>query len=332
MRGERLLIVGATGGSNIGESLVRAARDLRVEANLCDSTRAWRIGTWRQSLLWRFAGQRPANVRAFNEEVREAYREFRPTTLIATGRAGLGRDVLISARRGGIRAVNFLTDDPFNPRMPSPWFRETLGLYDVLFTPRKSNMEELRQYGCKEVRYLPFAYDPHLFYRTDASEECSWDLFFAGHVENSRLSYVSAAISHGLHVRLYGKGWEDDGQTRSFARGEADINTIRREAAAAKVALCCVRHDNRDGHSMRTFELPAVGACMIVEDTAEHRTIFGDENEAVRYFAGPPEMVTKTKELLANRAERERLREAAHSLITKNKNTYADRLRTMLAS
>ena len=54
---------------------------------------------------------------------------------------------------------------------------------------------------------------------------------------------------------------------------------------AAKVNLCLVRRAKRDGHVMRSFEIAAVGGCMLAQDTDEHREIFGPEGEAVRLFS-----------------------------------------------
>ncbi len=327
----RVLIAGAGGGSNIGGSLWRGAQHVGIEAVLCDSNEAWSIGTIRQSLAWRLRGRRPLRFRTFNKRVMQACSEFRPAIVLVTGRAGVAKGTLRSCREAGIRTVNFLTDDPFNPRMHSPWFMKTLCLYDVLFTPRRSNIADLRAYGCANVEYLRFGYDPELFYRSSCNrnDEKS-DLFFAGHVEDNRFSYISAAIKEGFDLRLHGKGWERYAVTRPNSRGEADIATIREEARQCKVALCLVRHENRDGHSMRTFELPATGACMLVEDTEEHREIFGNDGDRVAYFSSPTEMIGKTKSLLRAPAERTRMRNAVYNWIVNGQNTYADRLREIL--
>src|SRR5205823_1499319 len=150
------------------------------------------------------------------------------------------------------------------------------------------------------------------------------DLFFAGNAEPSRVEYVRAAVKAGLDVMVYGSYWTRYPGMHGISRGHADISTLRKAIASCRVALCLVRHDNRDGHSMRTFEIPAVGACMVVEDTPEHREIFSDEGVRVVYFKDPAEMLSKTKSLLADSGTRARLREAAHSWITTGQNTYAD--------
>ena len=81
---------------------------------------------------------------------------------------------------------------------------------------------------------------------------------------------------------------------------------------------------------MRTFEIAATGTCLLAEETEEHHAIFGDEGQAVMYFRTTHEMVTKLRWLLAHDDERRRLARAAHHLIVRGRNTYADRLTEML--
>ncbi len=81
---------------------------------------------------------------------------------------------------------------------------------------------------------------------------------------------------------------------------------------------------------MRTFEAPALGGPLLVEDTPEHREIYGPDGETVVFFTNLEEMVQRARWLLENPAERARLAAASHARITSGANTYADRLKTML--
>jgi spore maturation protein CgeB len=83
---------------------------------------------------------------------------------------------------------------------------------------------------------------------------------------------------------------------------------------------------------MRTFEMAACGACMLVEDTGDHREIFGPDGECVRYFDTPKRMIKVLRELLDDREQRMRLRACVLERVGSGKHTYADRLRTMLAT
>jgi spore maturation protein CgeB len=83
---------------------------------------------------------------------------------------------------------------------------------------------------------------------------------------------------------------------------------------------------------MRSYEVPAMGACMLLEDTPEHRAIFGEDGAAVVYFDSTDGLLDRVRWLLAHEPERRRLAEAAHRLIVDGHNTYADRLTAMLGA
>ena len=77
---------------------------------------------------------------------------------------------------------------------------------------------------------------------------------------------------------------------------------------------------------MRSFEAAAMGGCLLVEETVEHREIFGADGEAVVYFRSIQEMQTRATWLASQPAERHRLARTARSTITRGVHTYADRL------
>lgn len=204
------------------------------------------------------------------------------------------------------------------------------------FSPRRANINNLRQVGCPHVQYLPFGFDEELFY-SDTSitpeEKCQYDcdVIFVGGADSDRRPWINALIRTGVKVHLYGAYWERYPETKSSLRGYANPRTLRLATRTAKVALCLVRKSNRDGHVMRSFEIPAIGSCMLSEDTQEHRDIFGDDGEAVVYFKTIPEMLEKVQWLLNHDTERNCLARKAHLLITQGKHTYKERLKTMLS-
>jgi len=256
----------------------------------------------------------------------------RPTVLLTTGLAPVRFAELVEIGKAGILRMNFLTDDPWNPMHYAGWFQETLPQYDHVFSPRRANLQDLRDHDCKRVHYLPFAYSPDVHF-PDGNGSHSGDVpdvLFAGGADPDRLSYVRALASAGLKIALYGGYWNQHIDLKQHWRGNADLATLRRATNAAKIVLCLVRRANRDGHAMRTFEAAAMQGCMLTEDTPEHREMFGADGEAVRYFRSIPEMVDHARSLLDNEAERYRLARTAHARITRGRNTYADRLEAML--
>jgi spore maturation protein CgeB len=229
-----------------------------------------------------------------------------------------------------VRTLNFLTDDPWNPVHRARWALKALAAYDCICSPRQANLADLRQLGAREVRYVPFAYDPRHAFREAADPALAWDVIFVGGADTDRTPWMSALFDAGFRVGLYGDYWERFRETRGKGQGQSPPAVIRRATASSKVALCLVRRANRDGHVMRSFEIAATGACMLVEDTDEHRAIFGPPGECVEYFRTPGEMVAQVRKLVADPERRERLLQAAYERVATPANTYTARLKTML--
>lgn len=327
-----LLIVGNRGGTNVGGSFEAAAKGI-AEVGLMESRRCHEGPRLLRLLSWRLAGKRPLRLRAFGNEVAARCRESRPQVLLATGIAGLDSNALQNIGELGVKRALYITDDPWNPAHRAPWFLKSLPHYDRIFTTKQATIGDLRAASGAQVSFLPFGYDPRFWHPSpDGTEDHSFDsdVMFAGGADRDRVPYINALAEAGFRVALYGDYWHRFPETRLLTRGQADAETVRRAAVRAKISLCIVRRANRDGHAMRTFELPACSACMLTEYTEEHREIFGEEGRCVVYFRSIPEMVEKARRLIADAEERQRLASAAYDLITRGGNSYRDRLQTIL--
>jgi len=333
----KLLLVGNADATHIGANLLHAAQTLGLQIQFLDIKDAFAGNKWIAKLNWWFRGHRPPCLKRFSSEVVRSCQEFKPNRLLTVGMAPVEAEALQEIGKLGVLRLNYLTDDPWNPVHKAAWFLKALPLYDSVFSVRQSILEGLRSIGCKRVYYLPFAYAPELHYPEPPSTEeeknrFGSDVTFVGGGDRDRIPYTAALIKNGFRVALYGGYWERFPETKPYARGHADPWMLRKAIGGSKVALCLVRRANRDGNSMRTFEIPAMGTCMLTEDTEEHREIFGEEGKAVVYFRSISEMIEKLKWLLSNENERQRLANAAHELIVNNQHTYKDRLLTMLNS
>ncbi len=325
-------MVGSRAGSNIGGSFERGARTRGWEVALADPMAAHSRFRVLRSFAHRVLRGRPLYQDAFSAAVWRQCEKFRPDVVIATGFSPVNQATLQKIRRAGHKSAVFLSDDISAQPAKTRWFTAGLGLYDVVATPRVAAIPDLRQAGARNVLRLPFGYDPDLFFPRPANHVSpeTADVFFAGGADADRVPMIAAVAQAGFKLALYGSYWERYAPTRSHTRGQCDIPTLREAAWSSKVSLCCVRRANRDEHCMRTFELPALGVCQVVEDTAEHREILGPEGEGVLYFRDYGEMVEKTRRLIQDRSLRERLRLACHRRIAHGRHTYADRLETLL--
>lgn len=335
MTERRLLLVGDPGPAQLGGHLVSAARSLGVTVHLCDMRRAYGGGALRRRLSWWLRGRRPARLREFSAMVLDAVRRQQPDVMLATGLAPLDEPTLSAIGREGVRRVNFLTDDPWNPAHRAPWFLAGLGCYDHVWSPRHANLHDLRRTGVRRVDYLPFGYNPDVHRpqapATDQERHAyDVDLLLAGGADRDRVAFLAPVLDAGFRVALHGGYWHRHAATRPYARGFLDVDGLRKATSAARVSLGLVRRANRDGHSMRTYEVPAMGGCLLAERTSDHERLFGREGEAVLYFQTPAEVIEHVRRLLAHPDDRDRLAQAARIRIEGGRHTYADRLSVIL--
>ncbi len=320
---------------HIGAHFVNGAQKLGVPMQVMDSREAYQAPLWMALINRRLRGHRPTCLRAFSRKIVETCHMRRPWAVITTGISPVSAEALEKIGDLGIKRLNFLTDDPWNPQNGSRFFWKALPQYDIVFSPRHANLSDLRGYGCKKVCYLPFAYAPEVHFpekllSEEDQERFICDISFIGGADDDRVPYVSALAREGFDLKLYGGYWDRYSQLRPYYRGFVLQSDFRKAVAGSKVNLCMGRRANRDGHAMRSYEFPAIGAAMIVEDTEEHRDLFGREGEYVLYFKTIQEMNEKTRRLLENGKERARMAQAARLLVTSGCNTYKDRLETML--
>ena len=310
---------------------MNAARSLEIEAKLIDYRSAFGRSSVLRAIAWRLLDHRPIHFARFNAALHTEIERFAPTLVLATGFAPIEGRLLAELEERGTTTVVYLTDDPWNEAHRAPWFMRDLPKYQQVYTTRTANLEQLQEVGCREVSFLQFAYAPEVHFVEDPgpaeAQLLGADVSFIGAADRDRLVLAEALIRSGLKVGLYGRYWDSHRTTRPYARGVADTETARKATRAAKLTLGLVRRANRDGSSMRTFEVPAMGGCPLFEWTAEHETMFGSEEGGVSYFRSIEEMVSNARTLIQDPDSRRKLADLTRQVIVEGGNTYADRLR-----
>lgn len=329
--GRRLAIVGSFGGAHTGGSLFRAAAQLGIETVCFDVGNAYAGRRLLDATSWHLFGRRPWRLHRYAAEVVAQCTSEPPALLIATGAAPLTSDALRRLRALGIVCVNYSTDDPWNARTCSRWHQRALPEYDRVFTTRRANLDDFRRLGCHRVDYLPFGYDDALFFPEAASAAAGPDVLFVGGADVDRIAFIADySRVGGPPIALAGGYWEGFAAPGCRVIGPKSPDEVRALTATAKVNLCLVRRANRDGHVMRSFEIAAIGGCMLVEDTEEHRDIFGGDGECVVYFRTPEDAARRASELIADPEGRARLAAAVRVRVGRGENTYRDRLMELI--
>jgi spore maturation protein CgeB len=331
----RIMILGGSLETNVGRSLHEAAATLGLSSELVDTSLAFSGPKLLRTLSWRFNDRRPVRLDEFSNFVIQRCRETQPQILISTGIAPLTSIALRKLSDLNIILANFQTDDPWNTNHSSRWYLKALSHYDYIFSPRSATLPQLRSACSANVSYLPFGYDRRLFYpEIDAAalmktNQC--DVLFAGGADNDRLPEFKLLAQSGLNLGLYGAYWGKHRFAKPFYRGMASAAILRSAHANSRVAVGMVRRANRDGNSMRTYELAAMGCCCVMADTVDHRELFGPEGDAVLYFASPESLVEKCISLCGDDALRRKMAARIRQLISVG-HCYEDRLRAMLAT
>lgn len=334
----QLLIVGNPEEHEVGAHFLAAAGQLGRKARLFSLRKAHSQNVWVNRFFRRLLNHRPARLNRFSQNLVELCQKTKPGLLLVTGIAAPHSGALRAIGEMGIQRVNFLTDDPWNPGNGAGFFWPALREYDVIFSPRRANLEDLRQHGCRCVEHLPFGYNPDLHFpeapATQAEhEKFDCDVAFVGGADADRLPLAKELVRAGLEVRLYGGYWNRDRELRPHWRGFVHGREQRLVVSGATVNICLGRKANRDGHAMRSLELPAMGACLVVEDTPEHRNFFGDDGDCVEYYSTLKEMVDKIKALCARPERARALGEKVFQRICQHgHHAYADRLQRILAA
>jgi len=297
----------------------------------------------RRAVAYRTAAQilryrrHPVSTVALNHELMQEAAAFRPHLLLVLMGFPIEPGVLAAIRsETGAIAVNYATDDPFNPRTGTPELLRSIPEYDLYATTKRAVMPDLKRAGVRDVRYVRFGYKSSVHFSDPPVAESEWkrfaaDVAFAGEADADRLPFFRSLIGAipDLNLALYGGLWNRDRQLRRFFRGPVRGRDFRMALGGAKIVVNLVRRENRDDHVMRTFEGPACAAFMLHERTESHLEVFREGKEAA-FFESSDELIDKVRYYLTHEHERERIRQAGHARTLGGGNSYGDRLEEIL--
>lgn len=328
-----IVIIGDFKEEHVGSHLREASDRLEIPCQAIDGSLAKSQFSFLNKIAWRALKKSSWNQGRFQKYITDSIVKNISNVLIVTGTAPVNASTLVHLKSNTFKTVMFVTDDPWNKGHATDWVFRSLKKYDLLFTPRRANLKQLATLSGKRVFYLPFAYNPALHFEEKSlspidHNKYQSDVMFFGGADRDRLPYIKTLIRAGFNVKLYGGYWDRYSETKGLTLGPVPTATLRKAIKASKVVLNLVRRSNRDGHVMKSYEIPAMGGCMLTEDTEEHRDIFGQNT--VPFFRTPDEMVDQMKLLIDSPNLRDRFSTAAKIKMTHGGNTYQDRLHLIL--
>ena len=222
--------------------------------------------------------------------------------------------------------VNINLDNPFVSRDGGRWrlFLQSLQLYDLFVTPRRSSARAAIKAGAKRVMKVGFAAD-EVAHRPSSPGDLNrlrTDVTFVGTWMPERGPFMAALIDRGVPLSLYGARWN---KAREYpALRGCLINRPLNDADYAsairgtKIALGLLSKGNEDLHTTRSLEIPAMGVLFCGERTADHMALYEENREAV-FWEDADECAERCLKLLRNPARIVEIAEAGRRRALKNR-------------
>jgi len=217
-----------------------------------------------------------------------------------------------------------------------PEIRESLPLYDCVFTTKSYHLEDVALLGrVQQMRLVSHGYDPDVHrpvIRTDRmNQHYGCDVSFVGCWSPKKERLVSALIAGNpkAHIKLWGPGWgRANAMIRQYWTGRGaygDEMAIIYQCSKINLGLLseeAADTTSGDQTTVRTWQIPATGSFLLHEDTAELRQYFEPGLEVATFTDGA-NLSSQTKHYLSNNKERNQLAAAGWRRCTLEQYTYA---------
>src|SRR5919106_5379148 len=228
--------------------------------------------------------------------------------------AFLGPGLLRRLRSLAAPIVNYTSDDPFGGRdgLRFRLYLKAIPYPDVITVVREVNVREARDRGARnvmrvwksadEVAHRPRALGP------DERRRYASDVAFVGTWMPERGPFIAELLRLGVPISLWGDRWHKAPEWPTLKphwRGPG-LHDERYASVilAAKVALGLLSRVNRDLHTTRSMEIPALGAALCAGRTSEPLSLYEDGVEAV-FWSTAEECAAACRRLLADDAYRQ---------------------------
>jgi len=252
----------------------------------------------------------------------------------------LGPRLLHQLRALSIPIINYTNDDPFGAHRNGLRFRlylKALPYYDLLAVVRTVNVHEATVHGAQRVVRVFMSADeeahrPHKVTPETRSRYRS-EVAFIGTWMPERGQFMAALVRLGLPLSIWGDRWHKAREwsiIKSHWRGAAVYDErYAHVIQSTKVALGLVSKDNRDLHTTRSMEIPALGTVLCAERTSEHVSLYEEGIEAL-FWSTPDECATACRRLLADDAYRQSVARRGRARLQRNGNYNEQVLETLL--
>ena len=314
-------------GSHSGTSLDRANAYRRIGHRVThlDPRLLLPKSVWFDRLIWHVGGAPLAPM------LRRALRQSIGSKLFDLCHVDNGEcispSVVALLRRHCRSIVNYNIDDPFGGRDHRRFsaYCAALPSYDLAVVPRALNVPEALSLGARNVLCVYRSADEvsHAAVPLTDADQAQWasDVLFLGTWMPERGPFLLDLIRRGVRLTIRGSLWQkapEWDKLRTAWRSDAVYGADYAKAIqCSRVNLGLLSKGNRDLHTTRSLEIPALGGLLCAERTQEHVAMYDEGKEAL-FWSDAAECAEQCFRALSDEPRRRRIAAAGQARMIRN--------------
>jgi|SRR5665213_1506355 len=275
---------------------------------------------WIDRVIWKLGGQylSPWVLRALSEKLEGNFYDLG----YVDGGEIVTPNVIKLIRRHTNKVVNYNIDDPLGVRDVARFaaYRQSVPFYDLCVVVRSENILEAERLGAKDVMRVyrssdEIAHAPRAI--TEALRE-RWesDVLFLGTWFPERGPFLVELINLNVPLTIRGANWQKAPEWSAlrpyFKGGQLEGDDYALALQCARIGLGLLSKGNRDLHTTRSLEIPALGALLCAERTTEHLDMYKEGEEAL-FWNSAEECAAVCTAALRDDDRRRRIAAAGHA-------------------
>ncbi|MCR5865812.1 MAG: glycosyltransferase [Aquincola tertiaricarbonis] len=283
----KILYLGPRSGTCLDRA--RAYERLGHEVQHLDLRSLLPASPWLDRAAWRFGGRWLGRLLCSALAHRLAGQRY--ALCHVDGGALAGPQVLRLLRSHADVLVNYNIDDPFGGRDGRRFAAYLHGLpfYDLAVVMRTANVAEAQAHGARRVLRVFMSADEvsHAPRQPTPAQQQTWrsDVLFVGTWMPERGPFLAGLLARGVPLSIRGAHWQKAPEwplLQPHWRGGpivGDDYALALQCARVNLGLLSV--GNRDEHTTRSVEVPALGGLLCAQRTPEHAALYRDGVEAL---------------------------------------------------
>lgn len=235
--------------------------------------------------------------------------------------------VIALLRRHAARVVNYNIDDPLGPRDWARFraYRASLAHYDLSIVMRPQNVAEAKVFGARGAVRMSRSADEvsHAPRPLDEADHARWDsqVLFLGTWMPERGPFLLELIKLGVPLTIRGPHWHKAPEwlalKANWAGGALAGDDYAKAIQCARINLGLLSKENRDLHTTRSLEIPALGGLLCAQRTTEHLAMYREGEEAL-FWDDAAECAAQCRAVLADEARRAAIAAAGQRRVRQN--------------